>query len=286
MSRARLVFPLALLALATLVSSGAPVLAHHDEKPIQPGAPYYPDLSVSAASCTLNFLFRDPAGTLYVGTAGHCHRDMPLGTRASVPGVGEFGSLAYVEEYSLPLRQMDFGLIRIDDDKHHLVDPAMRVWGGPTAVQTVFTPGTPTLLYGHPVIIGMTEATRAWRPGVLEYVKEDPNWVPNPGWYVATNPTYASNSGGPIITGDGKALGVVAILAPDAKGLTGGPTIQTALAWMAELGWELELVTAPYSAPDALQAATVGMVEHCQSNTVGDASNPTACVVPSTEVVI
>lgn len=282
MRRAWTFVAFAFLAAATLLSGGPAALAHHDERPVQPGAPYYPDASNTlAGSCTLNFIFRDPVGTLFVGTAGHCHRDMPIGTRAGVPGVGAFGSLAFVEEYSDPLRWMDFALIQIDADKHHLVDPAMRVYGGPTDVQTVFTPGTPTLLYGHPVIISATEATRALRPGVLEYVKEDPNWVPNPGWYVATNPTYAGNSGGPIITIDGKALGVVSFLAVQDKGLTGGPTIETSLAWMIEQGWDLELVKAPFDAVGAAQAATLGMVEHCQGNTLGDASNPTACIVPS-----
>lgn len=275
--------PAARVALALIVLSGIlladpPATAHHFD-PIQPGARFWSG-APNVAWCTLNFVFTDAAGEVYIGTAGHCFRGLAMGARSSAPGIGEFGAVVYAEEYSDPLRWMDFGLIRVDEDKRHLVDPAVRVYGGPTGVQSEFLPGTPTLLYGHPNYLSATEASRALRPGVLEYVKEDPNWVPNPGWFFVTNPTYAGNSGGPVITADGKALGIVALLGVLDKAATGGPTVETILAWMAEDGWDLELVTAPYSLPAVLVSVTVGQVEHCANAPMGTQASPDACVVP------
>jgi hypothetical protein len=87
---------------------------------IRPGA-----RMTSPAGCTFNFVFRDAALALYIGTAGHCVSS--VGQRVSASGVGSFGAVAYRRLSG----NVDFALVKVDADKHHLVNPTMCSWGGP-----------------------------------------------------------------------------------------------------------------------------------------------------------
>src|SRR5688572_14326238 len=123
----------------TAIQPGAPVK-------IYPGEAYSPELRDSPFGvCTLNFVFRGreakPAGQrasgkvhTYIGDAGHCLR--AVGQRVASPEIGEFGTVAFrlscrLEPCEGRPREDDFGLIRIDEDKVHLVNPAMRGFGQP-----------------------------------------------------------------------------------------------------------------------------------------------------------
>lgn len=88
--------------------------------------------------CSMAFIVTD--GTdLYVSTAGHCVEDSlgvpSLGERVSAYGVpGTFGTVVYqwCEGQAVNggcAAGTDFGLIKIDADKHAYVDPTMPAWG-------------------------------------------------------------------------------------------------------------------------------------------------------------
>lgn len=88
---------------------------------IQPGA------RMTSPGCTFSFVFRDDFGNLYISTAGHCVGS--LGRRISAGGVGQFGSVVYVINQGVG---RDFGLVRVDADKHPFVEPTLCHWGGPS----------------------------------------------------------------------------------------------------------------------------------------------------------
>lgn len=104
------------------------------------GPEWWFPLSAELILCTMGFIVTD--GTdLYVTTAGHClagaDNQIPPGSRAEMAGGIQFGTPVYVwcegQVANAPCSLgRDFGLIRIDADKHHLVSPEMCAWGAPT----------------------------------------------------------------------------------------------------------------------------------------------------------
>lgn len=101
---------------------------------VRPGAM----ISTDEGTCTLNFVFSDPRGRRYVGTAGHCtlsadgRARWKWGAGPSVDGpmgepIGRFVFAILDDEY-------DFALIRLYDGIE--ADPEMCVFGGPTGIES------------------------------------------------------------------------------------------------------------------------------------------------------
>lgn len=251
--------------------------------PIQPGAKH---VAYSGGTCTLNAVFKDAAGALYVGAAAHC--SPPEGARLRVPDVGEVGDVVYRGIRGPDgERRQDFALVRIDEDKHHLVDPSLRYWGGPTAVEERFLPGTPLLQHGYGAGFRANAPTRL-REGVLELVYGDAS-VSNgdtlDGWFLAMMPILGGDSGSLIITADGRALGVAIGAAPTwgEPGTINGPTFPIILSDLRARGIDVELVTAPFrpNDPRALGAETAWYVQdQCLARPVGGTGSTNACVGP------
>lgn len=238
-------FALAMALLLTALPIVPPAEASHFS-PIQPGARIYP------SRCTFNVVWSDASGALYIGAAAHC---VSLGQRVSGVDVGEIGTVVYDNGTSGDSRPwMDYALIRIDEDKYDLVDPALRFWGGPTGIQDTFVPGTPVLQYGHGLVISYTEFTRP-REGVLETVFGYDGFGNEgrlEGWYLASFPALGGDSGSLVLTADGKALGVAIGLAPTwgQPGIVNGPTFLLIQEVLAMDGFDLELVTSPLAGTD------------------------------------
>jgi len=194
---------------------------------IQPGGL----VQSSVGSCTLNFVFRDGAGRLYIGTAGHCTKGS--GERMIAGDGNRFGTVVYSKNAG----NDDFALIQIDPDKYGSVNPAVRTWGGPTGYTTSSETslGDRLLLYGYGLGFSLTATTRP-RQGIL--VSDDANK------YEADTLAVQGDSGGPFLhMATGKALGIVSHFA---VGYTDqGPTVERVLALSAAAGFTLSLVTAP-----------------------------------------
>ncbi|HEX9711337.1 MAG TPA: trypsin-like serine protease [Actinomycetota bacterium] len=215
----------ALLVAAVLTVPGRALAA---DTRIQPGARI-----VRPAGCTLNFVFRDAAARLYIGTAGHCVSG--VGDRVATPE-GEFGTVVF----RILRGDDDFSLIRIDPAFYAEVNPAMRAWGGPTGVTTADTTGIGDALlqYGYGIVYSTTEVTRA-RGGIL--------YNDNAMSYHAEVPAIFGDSGGPVIhAATGRALGIVANIGGH---LLNGPTVQRAIELLAEAGIDVSLATAGFTPP-------------------------------------
>lgn len=276
------VLVLTLLVSAVLMTAPAPgraatgvVLGASYYTPIQPGAPVkiYPGEAYSPVVrdspfgvCTLNFVFRgrEPrrAGeratgkiNTYIGDAGHCLRSE--GQRVEAPGIGEFGTVAFriscrLEPCESRPREDDFGLIRVDEDKLHLVSPVVRGLGTPpTGFTTSDETATGDLLLGH----GQGAPYTLAEPGRTQYgVLEDDNAL---GFGSTLQGNL--NSGSPVVRlGDGKAVGIYAVpkspsvlnaVAPVAGSevLLGGPTVERIMDLLAERRFDVHLVTAARS---------------------------------------
>ena len=185
---------------------------------VQPGGAVESDVAV----CTLNFLFRDGGGTRYIGTAGHCiipgHND---GETVWAPGngppardghgqrIGEFA-------YAVHDHPKDFALIRLDPGVDARPDVAH--FGGPTGVN-VDQHGDPVVLHhygGGGDAAAVLPARSALAVGLPEadYVK-------------AVGVARGGDSGSPVISADGRAVGVLVASEPrgiviGADGVDGG----------------------------------------------------------------
>lgn len=200
---------------------------------IQPGA----RISTPVGGCTLNFVFADASGAMYVGTAGHCVRGPGDWIR---DGAGaEIGTVVYSVFHSAMWAVSDFALIAVHPDRYPDVQASMRYWGGPTGVipASETSIGDEIMVYGYGIVLGSTEPTRP-RPGVLIEAEE--------AYWRGEIPIIFGDSGGPILHGSGRALGIV-------TGITGhsmiGMTVERALRMSAEAGYDIALVTAPLESP-------------------------------------
>lgn len=267
-----------ILTLLILAAIPAAAEAHH-YKPIQPGA-------LLGDPCTMNFVFTDAEDALYIGAAGHC---VPgVGRRAIAPEIGGFGSIVFSRHDSVNFTEpgnqsgplLDFALIKIDEDKYDLVDPAVRYWGGPTGIETRYAPGSMTLHYGQGLFWQATEPSRP-RYGVLQ---ERYTSGPFTDWYLASHAIMGGDSGSSLLTGTGKALGIidtVAVTFGNQPGVIGGPTVELILEELAREGIDVELVTTPFSSPTdpaATLARNTAMDEHCQAQTTSDPQRPDGCI--------
>jgi hypothetical protein len=275
--RVRIATALALCLGATAL--GRPASAHH-YAPIQPGGPMLLESDPNGGVASANFVFRDRrTKALYIGTAAHVTRGLGLGTEVPIEGVGKLGPLVYSREGSNAFSRQDFSLVKV---ARHVekVDPSVRTWGGPTGVAdpSALVPATMTYQYGQGAIFRHTQPTRAKVGPLMRIVDDDWGWM---GWYLLTNWSFGGDSGSPILTADGKGLGVtITLAAPYGEpGWSMGPTLALIMQELRLVGFDLQLVTAPWHGPAGDVAATI---EHCAAMPVDDGPLNEGCVRPHT----
>jgi hypothetical protein len=228
--------------LASVVPGVVPMAgAHHYPRGIQPGAQM-----TAPAGCTVNFVFADNTGKLYIGSAGHCAN---LGQSVSIAGIGAIGSVVWDSTGA------DFALVQISSNLYDQVDPAVRHWGGPTGFATsaggFLIPPRVLYHYGYGTGFSASEATRP-RAGELDYIDGQV--------YLAETTATFGDSGSPFIDSNGLAVGVVSEYAFDQAHTDRGPTVEWILnRAVAEKGLQLTLLTAPLVDP---VERTVLQVEH------------------------
>jgi hypothetical protein len=167
----------------------------------------------TTGDCTLNFLFRAPDGTRYIGTAGHCVDAGPeytfdnhgnarfetvwargTGPVAMDPTGRRFGEFAYVVKYD----PKDFALIRLDPEV--LASPEMCHFGAPHGFYSADTRGALSLrYYGNGQ--GISDVTPARSAVALG--------TPNPDHLYAAGLAVPGDSGAGVMTADGLAVGVL-----------------------------------------------------------------------------
>ena len=200
--------------------------------------------------CTLNFLFNGGDGRRYMGTAGHCVLgDSPLagqdvGERRWTEGTGpvakdalgkRIGEFAYAALKS----PKDFALIRLDGNV--AANPSICHFGGPTGSNGATSPGgTPLPHYGNGVVVGSILPARTMFALGL----------PSPDSVYAFGLALPGDSGGPVISTDGRAVGLVIAIGVGIAGPTDmGTVLSTRIAPQvaraaAVLGTSLALQTA------------------------------------------
>jgi hypothetical protein len=167
----------------------------------------------AVGDCTLNFLFRAPGGTRYIGTAGHCvgagdeytfdqHGNAHFekvwargtGPVAMDPTGRRFGEFAYVVKHD----PRDFALIRLDPEVP--ASPEMCHFGAPHGFYSTDTARALSLrYYGNGQGIGdVTPARSAVALG-----------TPDPDHLYAAGLAAPGDSGAGVMTADGLAVGVL-----------------------------------------------------------------------------
>ena len=198
---------------------------------VRPGA----FVRTDKGACSLNFLFRGADGRRYIGTAGHCilgesqlgGEDVGEETWAAGTGpeardsqgnrIGEFA-------YAVLQDPKDFALIRLDEDVP--ASAQMCHFGGPTGTNADRA-SLPTLFhhYGNGLLVGdVLPARSALALG-----------TPSPDHVQAVGVVVPGDSGGPMISPDGRALGVVVAVGVafggiGGEGLEAGPVLVTRIA--------------------------------------------------------
>lgn len=189
---------------------------------VRPGTRVFSD----AGQCTSNFVFTSPDNaSLYLGLAAHCVDGMDIGApvRISPDATGtlaysSWSTMARVGEKNVEtLDHNDFALIRVDDAHRAKVHPAMRHFGGPIALadSSTVTRGEKVLTYGNSGLrMGVEPAN--WHEG----------YVIDEGFYrwtrsvVTVTPGVFGDSGSGLMTGDGRATGIVVTLGGGWNGVT------------------------------------------------------------------
>jgi hypothetical protein len=211
-------------------------------------APVRPGAQVLDGSCTAHFVFTSPDNaTVYVGTAAHCLGDAGVGDRVSLAGGEATGVVAYdsfatmdrVDESSNAARRFnDFALVAVDPGFRGKVHPAARTYGGPTDRASSASVGDRVLTYG----------ASNTRPGVDELDDREGLVVGSSDWHVdlyLAGPGVPGDSGSPVLTEDGRALGVLVTLEfTPGPGSNDATKVQRAVEYMENHGGpDVELAT-------------------------------------------
>jgi hypothetical protein len=240
---ARLRVAAAAVALVMVLPSA---WAAGDEAPIvRPGSGIQID---GEGVCTLGFLFEQRSSdggpsTFWGMTAGHCVLEKNVASKAWPRGGGPQVTLfdttwlgeARFAHAERGLR-LDFALVELDAQNLRL-DPQACFWGGPTALHSArSSEPQDVMIFGH----GLEVEPRQLRVDSLsgELVEY-------------TGASYQGDSGGPVLSQDGRALGVthtVGVSNHNARVWTGEAVrLDRQLQWIEQnLGLELDLLTAPW----------------------------------------
>jgi hypothetical protein len=210
---------------------------------VRPGA----GIQISGAgTCTLGFLFvqrglHDAPPTYWGLTAGHCVGDFGVHqawARGAGPTVTLFDTAPIGEvrfAHLEPAAGLDVALVQLDDE-YVTLNPQVCFWGGPTALHTTRQSGPADLvMFGHALEVEARPLRAVSMTGdIVEYI----------------GPTYQGDSGGPVLTADGRALGLEHGVGPSIKGsqFSNGTAVRVdrQLQWIKQnLGLELDLMAAP-----------------------------------------
>lgn len=225
--------------------AGGGTWAEAEAATIRPGVQVVSD----TGQCTSNFLFVDPTN-VYVGIAAHCVEGLVIGAPLDIAHGAATGTLAYsswltmddVDEQDADAREYnDFALVLLPPEARGLTSPSMQHFGGPTdlAASSAVAPRDKVLTYGNSGLRGEVDPA-SWKEG---YVLETSAWSTT--IYTAT-PGIPGDSGSGVLTGDGRALGILVTLtiAPTA-GSNGVTHLDMALAYAREnAGIDVQLAIA------------------------------------------
>jgi len=198
-----------------------PVPAAEDSAPVGagtcPGVRPGGRVLTTVGDCTLNFLFRAPDGTRYIGTAGHCVSpgtasnydsnpdgngriemvwswgDCPVAKDPAGHRIGEFA-------YAVVLPPKDFALIRIDAAVE--ASPEMCHFGAPRGVYTTDTATATAVVLQY---YGSGEGIETVAPARSAVALG----TPNPDHVYAAGLALPGDSGAGVMTADGLAIGVL-----------------------------------------------------------------------------
>lgn len=211
--------------------------ADPDDATIRPGVVMESD----GGQCTSNFVFTDRALTkVYLGFAAHCVADgaatdtnacedgvtpFDLGAQVDVEGASRPASLAYTSWGAMldanetgdgVCANNDFAVVELDPDDWGAVNPAMLQFGGPSALATSSDarPRAKLLSYGHSGLRMGTETLNPREGYVLESF--DGGWG-HAAVFVTSGVPGDSGSG--VLTGDGRALGILVTLGAGTNGI-------------------------------------------------------------------
>jgi hypothetical protein len=155
----------------------------------------------SVGQCSFNFMWKDPSGNRYMGTAGHCivaegeQRTWSYGNGpVASTNQGRIGEFVY----GILQDPKDFALIRLDPAVS--ASPQMCHFGGPIGQNDDITLG-PVVLnhYGQGIGVGLTVPGRT---AVSTYMS-------NPDHVYADGAVVFGDSGSGAISSDGRAVGVI-----------------------------------------------------------------------------
>ena len=222
---------------------------------VRPGA----IVQTESGVCTLNFMFTDDAANRYMGTAGHCVlATSPVGGQDNgevsfAPGDGPeardgLGNRIGDFVYAIQQDPKDFALILLDDGVD--ASPQVCSFGGPTGLND----SRPTLIeptvlssFGNPLGLGTGITAKSFVA----------LGMPSADHVFATGLVLPGDSGGPVVDGQGQAVGtvvstglhlgdsLVSLQGLDV-GLVGITRLGPQLARAGDvIGANLELVTAP-----------------------------------------
>ncbi len=196
---------------------------------LQPGAYHETD----AGSCTLNFVYNAPDGTV-LGTAAHCVT--AVGERVRDIDGEEFGTVSFKGDENSTTG--DFAFIKVDAEDLGRVSPAVKGYPQyPTGytVPTETSTGDLVQASGYGVGFGTTKPTQEQRKAVLGYDDADEHTL--------TGPVLFGDSGGPFVhIKTGKALGIVSRLCVGVCSEE-GPTVQGIIDQAAAAGYPVSLRT-------------------------------------------
>jgi len=173
---------------------------------VRPGA----RIGTNLGGCTIGFLFRDTAGTRYVSTAGHCFiaardpetekvwtaNDGPVASDSENRRIGR--AVFAIDDPAVG--GSDFALVRLDPGVQ--AHASVCYWGGPTDHYTALEPLGSMQQYRYfGQGAGIGEVTPA-RTGVGF-------GTPDPDWVFAYGISFFGDSGSPVMTEDGRAVGLI-----------------------------------------------------------------------------
>lgn len=242
-----------------------------EEAPLRPGA------KLGSGTCTTNFLFSSPGNaSLYLGTANHCVDQFNVGTTVPIAGIPRAGRIAYCgwddqQRNRFPgcpsprgFPANDFALIELRPDLRDRVHPAVHEWGGPTGLAANASVGEDVLAFGNTVL---RDANQPQVPERLD--RQQGHVAASTEWITYANlapPATKGDSGGPVLLGEGRALGVMRsdeLCVADRDGIQHRSTngVTNLAASLARLenrtDLEVELVTWPLSSSSALPGPPV-----------------------------
>lgn len=241
----------------------APGWPSPSDAPIRPGVKVHIPVDGGTVQCTAAFVLSSPDNrTLYLSLASHCVSGRSIGDTVDVPGVGTVGEIAYCSwgtiedtdtcpegdgpDGGLISHANDFALVEIRPARRGQVHPAMLGFGGPTGMadpgsvgagDRVMTYGNSGLRDGSGTAPEPAGSALDAREGVV-YRSDGMTTVV----YFAP-PSISGDSGSPVVTADGRALGVLSsghTVPPQANGIV---NLDAAVAFMekrTELDVELK----------------------------------------------